>query len=148
MKKQRVLHRKELEIKHLLEEHNIQFKHDTRITDGCSGRRPDFHIRTKWGSIILEVDEHQHQWGYTQECETIRMKQIQNDLGEFFVVFIRYNPDSYVSPYKYRRTKRYEYLLKCLREFMIQTKPKYNLSVLYLFYDGFRPDQLDYHQIC
>ena len=137
------IHRKELEIKHLLKENSIPFTYDKRVQDGCSARRPDFRIRTNWGHIIVEVDEHQHRGkSYTPECERTRMLQIHNDIGEFYTLFVRYNPDAYVTHNtnvrRWTKRQRHEYLVKFIHE-CINQQPPDHLSVVHLFFDGFDP---------
>ena len=130
--------RKELEIKCLLEENEIKFIHDTVVSGACSKRRPDFLIPTRWGHIVLETDEHQHnRKTYSCECEITRMKQIYQDVGEQNMLFVRYNPDSYkcVSGKPYDKLKRQEYLVKYING-MINTDYS-GLGVVYLFYDYF-----------
>jgi hypothetical protein len=131
--------KKELEIKLLLQENKIEFKHDTIIPEGCSKRRPDFYINTNRGIIILEIDEHQHnRKGYTCECEVTRMKQIYMDCCVSNVLFIRYNPDAYISlkGRPYGKDKRENYLIEYLKDSMFKDSFQ-KLTVVYLFYDGF-----------
>jgi hypothetical protein len=138
-------HAKELEIKTLLEDNKIEFVHDKIAESKCSRRRPDFQIPTKWGMIILEVDEFQHiRTSYTPECEITRMKQIYMDCGVEHLLFIRYNPDSYKSTStKFRAPKRKEYLIKFLREKMETEDINFTLGSAYLFYDGFIPSSVE-----
>ena len=136
-KKTRSRNTKELAIKHLLEENKIKFIHDTIVKGGCSKRRPDFLIYKKWGTIILEIDEYQHnRKNYSCECEITRMKQIYYDEGVQNLLFVRYNPDKYKTikgQKKYNTIERQQYLIKYLNELTQQSK----LGVVYLFYDGF-----------
>lgn len=46
--------------------------------------------------IIVECDENQH-GSYACECELGRMITLFQDYGGMPVVFIRYNPDNYIS---------------------------------------------------
>ena len=144
-------HEKELMIKYLLENHfgvtgvrdQMTFRHDRIVDGGCSKRRPDFEIPTSWGTIILEVDEHQHiRNSYTCECEISRMKQIYFDCGVEHILFVRYNPDSYKPldcDKPESRIKREEYLIKLLKKYISDDfeNKKFDLGVLYLYYDGF-----------
>lgn len=128
---------KELAIKNLLEENKIEFTHDSKVKGGCSKRRPDFIIHTNWGTIILEVDEFQHnRKAYPCECEIERMKEIYDDVGVQNLLFIRYNPDTYKvvdGQKKYTTIQRQQYLVKYIEEQIHHD----NLAVVYLFYDGF-----------
>jgi hypothetical protein len=138
-------HAKELEIKVLLEENEIKFIHDKVVESKCSRRRPDFQIPTKWGMIILEVDEFQHiRTSYTCECELTRMKQIYMDCGVKNLLFIRYNPDAYESTTtKFKAIKRKEYLLKFLKEKIETDNINFIAGSVYLFYNGFVPSVVE-----
>lgn len=112
---------------------------DKIVAGGCSRYRPDFIIDYTLFTVIVEVDENQHQ-GYAPECELNRMKQIFQDFGGTPVLFIRYNPDSYKNicgdkqvSNDNRVTKLVAYLntLKNHKEWLIP------LSVCYMFYDGY-----------
>ena len=148
---------KELNVKSVLDEYEIKYIHDSIVIDGCSKKRPDFLITTEWGNIILEVDENQHKRkNYPCDCEITRMKQIYQDVGCEYLLFIRYNPDNYISLSNkpWPDIKRHEYLVKIINSY-INNKPKDNISVIYLFYDhftnnnekfigGVEPDKIDY----
>ena len=142
-------HTKELEIKNLLEDNKIKFVHDKIVESKCSRKRPDFQIITKWGMIILEVDEFQHiRTNYTCECEITRMKQIYMDCGVKNLLFIRYNPDSYKSTVsKFKTPKRKEYLLKFLKEKIEIEDINFILGSVYLFYDGFTPSSVEIEKV-
>ena len=140
-------HNKELAIKHLLEQHQIEFIHDKIVDSKCSRRRPDFQINTWFGAIILEVDENQHcRKSYPCECEVSRMKQIYMDMGLKHLIFVRYNPDKYkpASGNQYNKIKREDYLIKYIKDIMKEkdVKPEWFLGSLYLFYDMFLPDNI------
>lgn len=132
-------HAKELAVKALLDSHEIKYIHDRVIVGGCSKKRPDFVIPTEWGTIILEVDEHQHnRKTYTCECEITRMKQIYHDEGVENLLFIRYNPDDYkpITGVQMTVKSREDYLIKYLKKQMAELTFK-GLGAVYLFYDGF-----------
>jgi hypothetical protein len=138
-------HEKELAIKQLLIDNNIKFIHDTIVDTACSKKRPDFRIDTKFGSIILEVDEHQHRRkSYSQECEITRMKQIFFDIGSEQLLFIRYNPDKYKpgdDEKEESNLNRQDYLIKyikCITQKDLLFENKGGILVIYLFYDGFK----------
>ena len=140
---------KELEIKSLLEEHEIKFYHDVIVKDGCSKKRPDFIIPNNWGNIVLEIDEFQHiRKTYSCECEITRMKQIYQDIGEQNCLFIRYNPDSYKTLNENKpisKNERKNILIKFIND-IINTNYT-GLGVIYLFYDGFIVDNLEIEKI-
>jgi hypothetical protein len=68
---------------------------DKRVSDGCSKRRPDLLVDLGYQVIIIEVDENQH-INYGSSCETKRMMELSQDVGERPIVFIRFNPDNYI----------------------------------------------------
>jgi hypothetical protein len=74
---------------------------DKRVEDGCSRRRPDLLLDMGSHLLIIEIDEHKHE-GYDCSCENKRLMEISLDLQHRPIVFVRFNPDSYV---KYRRKK-------------------------------------------
>jgi len=67
---------------------------DKAVDGGCSRKRPDGLIDLYTHSIIIEIDEDQHR-GYS--CENKRSMQLFTDLGLRPIIFIRLNPDSYIS---------------------------------------------------
>lgn len=141
--------RKEETIKYLLESNEIKFTHDLVVKGGCSKKRPDFIIQSNNGTIILEVDEEQHnRKSYSCICEITRMKQLYFDVGVENLIFVRYNPDSYEidcgKPLSNK--KRQEYLINLIKRYINQIPDK--LNVVYLFYDKFvQSDTLDVEPI-
>jgi very-short-patch-repair endonuclease len=132
-------HKKEIEIKQMLDENNIKYdSHDKIVKDSCLKYRPDFVIDCLTHFIIIEVDENQHK-SYQHECEQARMINLSQGFGGAPVIFIRYNPDSYKNHLKkYSRVgkkTRFNRLLHCIKSYMIY-KPNALLSIIYLYYDG------------
>jgi hypothetical protein len=68
---------------------------DRKIQDGCSKRRPDLLLDLGFQVIIIEIDEYAHST-YDSNCEARRVEQISQDLYHRNIIFIRFNPDSYV----------------------------------------------------
>ena len=75
---------------------NFTWVADKRVQGGCSLRRPDLLLDMGSHIIIVEVDENQH-IDYDCSCENKRLMQISNDVGHRPIVFIRFNPDSYIN---------------------------------------------------
>jgi len=69
---------------------------DQIIKDGCSRRRPDLLLDLGYQIIIVEIDEDQHT-NYENICENRRMMELSQDLGHRPIIFIRFNPDSYIN---------------------------------------------------
>jgi hypothetical protein len=133
----------------------ITLSFDKRIPNGCSKRRPDIYIDLGSHSIIIEVDENQHE-DYESSCENKRMMEIFNDLGNRPIVFIRFNPDEYYNKNKeiikscwsyskegisiINRNKRIEWksrLNKLLEtiQLNIKNEPIKEVNIVHLFYD-------------
>lgn len=135
--------RKELLIKHLLDENNIKYDtHNLVVSDKiCGKERPDFTFDMTTHMVILEVDEYQHS-KYIKECENVRMYNITQSLGGIPVIWIRYNPDIYMvgnnkinTPDRYRHATLIEYLTKFVKD-----KPKNLAEVIYLYYNEYQKD--------
>jgi hypothetical protein len=144
-------HEKELTIKAVLEEAKIDFTHDLIVKDGCSRKRPDFVILTTWGTIILEIDEHQHnRKTYPCVCEITRMKQLYYDCGVANLLFIRYNPDAYkpLTSIKEEPSRfREDFLIRYIKNRMDKIDDFKHLGVVYLFYDGFELSSCEIEKI-
>jgi hypothetical protein len=72
----------------------------------------------------------------------MRMRQLYFDENVKNLLFIRYNPDAYTTidgKSCYTNKQRQSYLLSYLRAFL-EGQTFENLSVAYLFYDGFIND--------
>ena len=90
------------------------FVHNRRLIltekdKSAHNRRIDFQSSIKKTVLGLEVDEHQHKWGYDPKDEEKRIMQIYEN-ADRNLVFIRFNPDKYKENGKWRRTpilKRY-----------------------------------------
>ena len=69
---------------------------DKKIQDGCSRKRPDLLLDLGYQIIIIEVDENQHE-SYDCSCENKRLMELSQDVGHRSIVFIRFNPDDYIT---------------------------------------------------
>ena len=86
-------------VEHVLQQFPIEMYSwvaDKRIYDGCSKRRPDLFLDLGYQVIIVEVDENQHEQ-YDCSCENKRLMELSQDVNHRPIVFIRFNPDDYVS---------------------------------------------------
>ena len=121
-------------------------------TGGCSKRRPDVCIDKLIHVIIVECDENQHR---DTSCENKRMMELFQDFANRPIVFIRFNPDSYInedgkkipSSFKMhkaldvpviRETKEWEGRLNVLKETIdhwLINIPNKEVTYEYLFYD-------------
>ena len=75
-----------------------QFKEEVitfdKQTGGCSRRRPDVFLDKYTHVVIIECDENQHK---DTSCENKRTMELFQDFDNRPIVFIRFNPDSYVN---------------------------------------------------
>lgn len=120
---------------------------DTVIDSGCTHARPDLLYHCGNHIVVVEVDEHQHKsyksCGSTKEermaTENRRMYGIATIFG-LPILFIRYNPDGYVSSNGKKGTmiasRRHRLLVKWVRR-SIHDQNMRGIQVKYLFYDGF-----------
>jgi hypothetical protein len=69
---------------------------DKRVQDGCSRRRPDLLLDMGSHTIIVEVDENAHA-SYECSCEHKRLMELSKDLHHRPIIFIRFNPDTYIN---------------------------------------------------
>jgi hypothetical protein len=74
----------------------FEWKHDKKVEEGCSRRRPDLLCDFGTHIVIIEVDENKHS-EYDCSCENKRLMEISRDLGHRPIVFIRFNPDGYTN---------------------------------------------------
>ena len=68
---------------------------DKKVYDGCSKRRPDMFLDMGSHVIIIEIDENKHST-YDCSCENKRIMELSQDVNHRPIVFIRFNPDSYI----------------------------------------------------
>ena len=75
---------------------NVDWVVDRKVYDGCSRRRPDLYLDLGYQVLVVEIDENQHT-NYDCSCENKRLMEISQDIGHRPLIFIRFNPDDYVS---------------------------------------------------
>jgi hypothetical protein len=85
---------------HMINFIKTEFKDEIMIFDkqtgGCSLRRPDCYIDKFTHVVIVECDENQHKDKEYTSCENKRTMELFQDFGNRPIVFIRFNPDSYI----------------------------------------------------
>jgi hypothetical protein len=137
----------------LKEEFKEQIMVFDKQTGGCSKRRPDCYIDKFTHVVIIECDENQHK---DTSCENKRTMELFQDFGNRPVVFIRFNPDSYIkdgkkisSSFKMHKTLdvpvvrdpkewklRLDLLKETINKFLENTMvPEKEITYEYLFYD-------------
>jgi len=75
---------------------SIPFVFDKVINDGCHKRRPDMFVDCLTHVVICECDEKQHPVS-RYPCESRRTMELFEDVARRPTVFVRLNPDSYIS---------------------------------------------------
>lgn len=127
---------KQNKVKMFLDKEKIKYDSYDKIIDQgiCGKERPDFLIDCNTHFIILEVDESQHK-GSKYNCENVRMQNLTYSLG-LPVIFIRYNPDSYICEKELTEIQRHNLLKKMIKELKKNT-PKELLTVYYICYNNF-----------
>jgi hypothetical protein len=128
---------------------------DKTIQDGCSRKRPDLLLDLGYQVIIVEIDENQHQ-DYDCSCENKRLMLLSQDVGHRPIVFIRFNPDEYLTKdgkvtscwslngqgictVKKSKKKEWEERLESLKtqvEYWLDNKTEKTVEVIQLFYDS------------
>lgn len=132
--------------------------YDMKIEGGCTTARPDFLIKHGLFNIIVECDEKQHKGkNYPPDCEIVRMKQLFHNIGEdAYLIFIRFNPDSYKKvdgkAGREREATRYKTLDTLLQKLFSYSdlieqgndgyRPEGMLTAYYLYYDNFDKDNI------
>ena len=97
--------------------------------------RVDFTVYREWGTVVVEVDEHQHSY-YPVSCEAARMLNIfgeqmkQGLAGKIHIV--RFNPDAYCDNGEPQKTLLRDRMAALKR--VIDGEPALQYSVTYLFY--------------
>lgn len=131
---------------------------DKPVTGGCSKRRPDVLIDFGEYTLIIEIDENQHDT-YDCTCENKRLMELFQDAGSRPLVMIRFNPDEYTnnknekitSCWSYTKEKglcaikktkqkewqkRLESLSDAIKLQINYTGVRKEIDVIHLFYDG------------
>jgi hypothetical protein len=131
------------------------FRFDKQIDGGCSKRRPDVFKDCLTHILIIEVDEYQHR-NYEEICENKRMMEIFGDTYNRPIVFIRFNPDSYINENKekiessfkmhkksdvpiIRNKKEWNsrlFKLKKSIQYNIKNIPEKEVTIINLYYDS------------
>ena len=129
---------------------------DKKVDDGCSKRRPDLLLDMGDYIIIIEVDENKHT-DYDCSCENKRLMELSQDLQHRPIVFIRFNPDSYINQdgneitscwrtnkkgvIQIMKTKMSEWeerinILNQQIQYWIDNKTNKTIEIIQLFYDN------------
>jgi hypothetical protein len=69
---------------------------DKTISNTCNKRRPDLIKDFKTHILIVEIDENQHK-NYNKQCEINRINELFIGFANRKIIFIRFNPDSYIN---------------------------------------------------
>lgn len=132
---------------------NINIICDKKIKGGISNRRPDILIDNNEQVIIIEIDENQHR-EYDCSCENKRLMELSRDLAHRPLVFIRFNPDTYIkinntksiscwgldkrNMFVIKNIKEWNLRLEQLKEqilYWFNNKTNKTIEIIQLFYD-------------
>ncbi len=133
--------------KHYKREHRIDFRCFENESDNGHSASIDFVITNENGAtMLLEIDENQHRFGYSVSCEVKRVSEVYASLvkkmhqdGLSVVHFVRYNPGPYTlqdtgekieEDRTERRAKLLQYLQQCQHD-----EQDTRLYLDYLYYD-------------
>ena len=127
-------------------------EYNVRVNRDCGGvnsEEKEIGFDNKTHIVFLEVDENRHK-SYCELGEINRMKNIYMNEGGIPIVFIRYNPDNFKDEnnktIKLSQAKKEEILIKWLKYYE-KNGVKHNLSVNYLFYDGWKEGEVFEYEI-
>lgn len=131
---------------------DVNWRVDQRILGGHSRRRPDLLLDMGMHVCIVEIDENKH---VAYDEEHTRIQDIWDDIGRRHVVFIRFNPDSYIDENNVKHTSCWKHdergivcvplnketewqhrintLVESIRYWMI-TIPEIPIKTIHLFY--------------
>lgn len=123
----------------------------------CGKERPDFLFDCGTHFIVLECDEHQHRNSQCA-CEQTRMINVTQSLG-MSTFWIRFNPDQWKDEHgkkhggledsNWNWTQRLDILWRWIVYATKYTpKQKWNLHIVYLFFDGFVKEHSPQDLIC
>ena len=130
------------------------FIYNKRIQNGISKRMPDLLLNLENQVLIIEVDENQHE-KYDCSCENKRLMELSLDVEHKPIVFIRFNPDSYLDKegkkikscwsitkstgiIKIDNKKKWDERLECLKEsvqYWIENETDKTIKIVELYYN-------------
>jgi len=137
--------RKEEALARFLRAAGATFEREPRIGFCCEGNkkfaRPDFVLYTTYGTVIIELDEFQHEH-YPVECEAARMLDLisqhaKNGLDGGKLHIIRFNPDPFTLGSRKQKVPIAERHARLL--WAVAQAPEGDFGITYLFYDAERP---------
>ena len=134
--------KQEQRIEKLFNLNNISYDRETRINFNCFNGTCayiDFVLYKETHIIVLEIDEFQHKYSnYTINCDIRRMNDIYSAIrceGKTIpILFIRYNPHSFLMDGKTKKIYKKERETKLLK-FINEYIPKNLLEIQYMYYD-------------
>lgn len=136
--------RQEEKIARLLTKHGIPFAREHSISFSCISdankyARIDFVIEMNGGIIFLEVDEHQHRFGYDSvNCDLKRMSYVMESLvysgNTLPILWLRYNPNVYRENGIKQLIRQYE-REEVLVDFMRNWTPGSDMEIKYFYYN-------------
>ena len=125
-------------VRHLRKSIDTIFEYNSsKMLQGCSKKRPDIYFERNKHSIIVEIDEHQHN-SYEDSCECARINEIVNGIGGKSVIIIRYNPDIVKNKGKQINIKqcaRIDLLVKTIKEELVKEYDTFIVKIIQIYYN-------------
>jgi hypothetical protein len=145
--------KQETRIAKVLTRNGYDYKREHHISFSCFSQestskfaRIDFVLQLSGSIVFLEVDEHQHRYGYDPSCDMRRMAHVMQALAldgnTLPVVFLRYNPQAFKVDGETCRTLRVDREARLLRWLADhRPDPSRPLTIVYMYYDTLTSDE-------
>ena len=125
-------------VRYLRKNIDTKFEYNSsKMLQGCSKKRPDIYFELNKHSIIVEIDENQHNT-YEDSCECARINEIVNGIGGRSVIIIRYNPDAVKNKgiiLNINNADRIDLLVKTIKEELIKEYNSFIVKIIQIFYN-------------
>jgi hypothetical protein len=125
-------------VRYLRKTIDTKFEYNSsKMLQGCSKKRPDIYFELNKHSIIVEIDENQHNT-YEDSCECARINEIVNGIGGKSVIIIRYNPDTVKNKgiiLNINNADRIDLLVKTIKEELIKEYNSFIVKIIQIFYN-------------
>jgi hypothetical protein len=125
-------------VRYLRKNIDTKFEYNSsKMLQGCSKKRPDIYFELNKHSVIVEIDEHQHN-SYEDKCECARLNEIVNGIGGKSVIIIRYNPDKIKNKgkkVKISNLDKINLLVKTIKDELTKDYDKFIVKIIQICYN-------------
>ena len=125
-------------VRYLRKAIDTKFEYNSsKMLQGCSKKRPDIYFELPTYSLIVEIDERQHN-SYGDSCECARINEIVNGIGGKSVIIIRYNPDVVKNKNKaltISQAERIDLLVQIIKKQLVKNYLKFVVKIIQIYYD-------------